>query len=101
VPPLLPSPAGLLWGISPPSLWCSWCPALFATCLFCCYCLLFIFFFFFPWVGVGLFRAMLIWPTVVCGSTTSRLAHLVVLVFPSHLGTGVWWQRRSPPGFSV
>jgi hypothetical protein len=36
------------------SLQCSGCPALFATCLFCCYCLLFRFFFsFFPgWVSI-------------------------------------------------
>jgi hypothetical protein len=33
-------------------------PALFATCLFCCYCLLFSFFFFIPWVGVGLSRGL-------------------------------------------
>jgi hypothetical protein len=33
-------------------LCCSGCPALFATCLFCCYCLLFSFFFlFFPGWG--------------------------------------------------
>jgi hypothetical protein len=52
VPLLLPSPAGLLEGISPPLLQCSVCPTLFAMCLFCCYCLLFSFFLFFPWVGV-------------------------------------------------
>jgi hypothetical protein len=34
---------------SPPPLWCSGCPALFATCLFCCYCLLFSFSFFPGW----------------------------------------------------
>jgi hypothetical protein len=33
-------------------------PALFSTCLFCCYCLLFSVFFFFPWVGVGLSRGL-------------------------------------------
>jgi hypothetical protein len=44
--------------------------------------------------------AMLIWPRVVCGSTAYRLAHLV-RVFPSCLGTGIWWQRGGPPGFSV
>jgi hypothetical protein len=33
---------------------------------------------------------MLIWPKVVCGSTTYHLAHLVVSIFPSCLGTGVW-----------
>jgi hypothetical protein len=35
--------------------------------------------------------AMLIWPRVVCGSTVYCLAHVVVHVFPSHLGAGVWW----------
>jgi hypothetical protein len=43
---------------SPTPFWCSRCPALFATCLFCCYCLLFSFFFFFPWVGVSLSRGL-------------------------------------------
>jgi hypothetical protein len=45
--------------------------------------------------------AMLIWPRVVCGSTACCLAHLVVCVFPSGLGTSVWWWRRIPPGFSI
>jgi hypothetical protein len=44
---------------------------------------------------------MLIWPRIVCGSTECHLAHLVVCVFPNHLGTAVWWQYGSPPGFSV
>jgi hypothetical protein len=35
---------------------------------------------------------MLIWPRVVCGSTVYHLAHLVVSVFPSHLGAGFWWR---------
>jgi hypothetical protein len=30
-----------------------------------------------------------------------RLAHLVVCVFPSHLGAGIWWWCGSPPGFSL
>jgi hypothetical protein len=41
---------------------------------------------------------MLIWPRVVCGSTTCPLAHLVVCFFPSSLSTGVWKRRGSPPG---
>jgi hypothetical protein len=45
--------------------------------------------------------AMLIWPRVVCGSTSCCLAHLVVCVFPIHLGAAVWRWHRSPPGFSV
>jgi hypothetical protein len=44
--------------------------------------------------------AMLIWPRIVCGNTVCHLAHLVVCIFPSGLGAGVW-QRGSPPGFSV
>jgi hypothetical protein len=42
----------------------------------------------------------LIWPRVVCGSSACHLGHLVVCVFPSSLGAGVW-QHRSPPGFSI
>jgi hypothetical protein len=45
--------------------------------------------------------AMLIWPRVVCGSTTYHLAHLVGRVFPSRLGTGIWQWPRGPPGFSI
>jgi hypothetical protein len=41
--------------------------------------------------------AMLIWSRVVCGSTTCHLAHLVVCIFPSHLGAAVWQWRKSPP----
>jgi hypothetical protein len=57
-------------------------------------------FLFFSWVAVQSVQgAMLIWPRVVCGSTTYHLAHLV-RVFPSHLGTGVW-RPGGPPGFST
>jgi hypothetical protein len=45
--------------------------------------------------------AMLIWPRVVCGSTVYHLAHLVVHVFPSLLGVGIWQRPRGPPGFSI
>jgi hypothetical protein len=83
-----------------PPLWRSGCLTLFATCLFC-YCLLFSFFSLFSlgggWSVQG---SMLIWPRVVCGSTAYHLAHLVVCVFPSHLGAGIWL-HGSPPGFSV
>jgi hypothetical protein len=44
--------------------------------------------------------AMLIWLRIVCGSTACCLAHLVVCIFPSSLGTGIW-QHGGPPGFSV
>jgi hypothetical protein len=79
----------------------SGCPALFAMCLFC-YCLLFSFFFFFPLGGGRSVQGtMLIWPRLVCGSTTCRLAHLVVCIFSSHLGAAVWWQHGSPLGFFI
>jgi hypothetical protein len=44
--------------------------------------------------GQSVQGAMLIWPRVVCGSTTYHLAHLVVHIFPSRLGTAVWWRPR-------
>jgi hypothetical protein len=44
--------------------------------------------------------AMLIWPRVVCGSTTYRLAHLVH-IFPCHLGMGDWQSPGGPPDFSI
>jgi hypothetical protein len=73
------------------------CPICYVSFLL----LLLSFFFFFPWVGVGVQGAMLIWPRVVCGSNVCCLAHLVVHVFPSHLGAAFWWWRGSPPGFSI
>jgi hypothetical protein len=86
------------WGIAPPpaSVLRTPCPLCYVSVL-----LLFIIqvFFFFLGGGQSVQGAMLIWPRVVCGSTTCRLAHLVVCVFPSGLGAGVWW-RGSPPGFS-
>jgi hypothetical protein len=59
VPLLLPSPAGLLWGISLSLLFSAQgaLPSLLRV-FFYCYCLLFRFFFFFPWVGVGLSRGL-------------------------------------------
>jgi hypothetical protein len=49
----------------------------------------------FPFFSLGGGRsvqgAMLIWPRVVCGSTAYHLAHLMVCVFPSRLGAGVWF----------
>jgi hypothetical protein len=62
------------------------------------------FFFFFLFTldgGWSVQGAMLIWPRVVYGSTAYRLAHLVVCIFPSRLGTGVWLWHGSPPGFSI
>jgi hypothetical protein len=51
-----------------------------------------------PGGGRSVQGAMLIWPRVVCGSTTYRLAHLVRL-FPSRLGAGDW-RPGGPHGFS-
>jgi hypothetical protein len=77
-------------------------PRPLCMCLFCCYCLLFSFLKIFSLGGLQFVQgAMLIWPRFVFGSTECHLAHLVVHVFPSHLGAGVWWWRRSPPCFSV
>jgi hypothetical protein len=45
--------------------------------------------------------SMLIWARFFCGSTTCHFTRLVVHVFPSHLGTGIWLWGGSPPGFSV
>jgi hypothetical protein len=50
--------------------------------------------------GQSVQGAMLIWPKLVCGSTMYHLAHLVVCVFPSHMGAGIW-QCGITPGFSV
>jgi hypothetical protein len=103
--PLLPSPAWLVYlqfckGFPSPTLQHSVCPTLFATCLYCCYCLLLSFLFSLGG-GWSVQGAMLIWPRVVCGSTVYHLAHLVVCVFPSRLGTGIWWRPKGPPCFSI
>jgi hypothetical protein len=54
---------------------------------------------FFPLFSLGggqsVQGAMLIWPSVVCGRTACRLAHLVH-IFPSRLGTAIWQWCRSP-----
>jgi hypothetical protein len=54
-----------------------------------------------PGGGRSVQGALLIWPKVVCGSTMYHLAHLVVYIFPSCLGTGDWQWPGGPPGFSV
>jgi hypothetical protein len=82
-PPLLPSASLFIYSsvrdFPSPPLWCSGRPALFATCLLLLLFILFVFFLFFPWEGSQSVQgAMLIWPRVVCGSTTCHLALLVV-----------------------
>jgi hypothetical protein len=100
--PTLSSQARLVYlqfrdGFSSPPLQSSGCPTLFATCLYS-YCL-FLTFSFFPGWGWSVQGVMLIWPRVVCGSTTYRLAHLV-RIFPSCLGTHDP-RPGGPPGFSL
>jgi hypothetical protein len=85
-------------GFPSSSLRSSGCPTLFAMCLYS-YCLLISFSFFPGWGGRSVHGAMLIWPRVVCGSTTYHLAH-VVCMFPSHLHMGVC-RPQGPPGFSI
>jgi hypothetical protein len=102
---LLPSLARLVYlqfceGFLSPALQCSGHPTLFATCLFFVVIAYYSVFLFSLGGGRSVQGAMLIWPRLVCGSTTYRLAHLVVCVFPSGLGT-VWQRRGSPPVFSV
>jgi hypothetical protein len=98
VPPARPGLFTVLGRIPLPSLQSSGCPTLFATCLYCSYRLLLSFSFSLGG-GRSVQGAMLIWPRVVCGSTTYCLPHLV-RVFTSHLGMGDWWPG-GPPGFSV
>jgi hypothetical protein len=96
---LLPSPASMLLGISPPPPFGTQGIPPSLLCVF--FVVIAYYSVFFP-VGGGqsVQGAMLIWPRVVCGSTVCHLAHLVVCVFPSGLGAGIWW-CRSPPGFSI
>jgi hypothetical protein len=102
VPPLLPSPAQLvyLWfhdGFPLPSSSALRAPCPLATCL-CCSCL-FIFSFFPGWGSV-------------CPGGYANLAqgclweyHMLLSSpcphFPNHLGAGVWQRCGSPPGFSI
>jgi hypothetical protein len=74
------------WGIAPYPLSGAWGaqPSLLHVFFFfsCLFIIQFVFFSFFsPWVGGRSIQgAMLIWPRVVCGSTTRCLAHLVVCI---------------------
>jgi hypothetical protein len=96
--PLLPSPAGLFWGISPPpALQPSGRPAFF-TVVIAYYS---VFFSFFPAWGSVCLGGYADLAQGVCASTECCLAHLVVWIFPSHPVIAVWQQCRSPPGFSV
>jgi hypothetical protein len=81
-------------GFPLPPLWRSGHPALFATCLFCCYCLLFRVFFFFPWVGVSLSRGL-------CWSDPGlSVEYRVPLISPCGLPSSqaVWELASGSPG---
>jgi hypothetical protein len=64
----LSGPPGLFIYSSSPNLWCSGCPTLFPTCLYCSYRLLFSFSFS-QGGGWSIQGVFLIWPRLVCGST--------------------------------
>jgi hypothetical protein len=70
----------VLWGIVPTPLFGPQGTLPSLLCVFFCCCLLFGWFFshFYLDGGQSVQGAMLIWPRVVCGSTTCCLAHLVV-----------------------
>jgi hypothetical protein len=57
-------------GFPSPNLWHTGRPTLFPMCLYCSYCLLLSFYFFSPGGGQTVQGAMLLWPRLVCGSTT-------------------------------
>jgi hypothetical protein len=100
--PLLPSPASLLWGISPSPSSVLRAPRPLCYVSFLLLLLIIQFFFLFSLGGGRSVQGtMLIWHRIVCGSTECRLAHLMVSVFPSCLGTAIWQQHGSPPGFSI
>jgi hypothetical protein len=80
------------------NLWRSVYPTLFPTCLYCFYCLL-VSFSFFPGGGHSVQGAMLLWPRVVCGSTTVPRSS-PGLCLPKLSGHGDW-QPGGPPGFSL
>jgi hypothetical protein len=99
--PLLPSLARLVVRDCPSSLFgAQGAPPSLLRVFFVVIAYYSIFFLFSLGGGLSVQGAMLIWPRVVCGSSTCHLAHLVVCVFPSSLGAAVWW-RWSPPGFSI
>jgi hypothetical protein len=105
VPPLLPFPPGLFiyssMKDSPPPLRHSRCPTCLATCLFFFLVIAYYSGFFSPGWGSVCPGGYADLAQCCLWSTTCHLAHLVVCVFPSRLGTGIWWQHGSPPGFSI
>jgi hypothetical protein len=94
---LLPSPAGLFIYSSlrnfpsPPFGTQGTPPSLLRVCFVVVYYSVWLFF---PLFSLGggqsVQGAMLILPRVVCRSTTCQLAHLVVYIFPSSMGAGIW-----------
>jgi hypothetical protein len=94
VPLLLPSPAQLVYlqfqkGFpSPTSALRAPHPLCYVSFLFLLLITQFLFFSLDG--GQSVQGAMLIWPRVVCGSTTYNLTHLLVHVFPNRLCIGIW-----------
>jgi hypothetical protein len=84
---------------SPPPLFSAQCTPPSLQCVFIVLIAYYSGSLFSPGGGQSVQGAMLIWPRLVCGSTTYCLAHLV-RIFPSHLGMGNW-RPGGPPGFSV
>jgi hypothetical protein len=58
VPPLLPSPAGLLWGISPPPCFSAQGSPPSLLCVFFVFIAYYSVFFFFPWMRIGFSRGL-------------------------------------------
>jgi hypothetical protein len=78
-------------GFPSPNLQRSGRPTLFPACLYCSYCLLLSFSFFSPDGGQSVQGAMLLWPRLVCGSTTAKLTWSVS-------SQAVWVPATGGPG---
>jgi hypothetical protein len=102
MPLLLPSPASLLWGIpiTPPPLALR-APWPLSCVSFLLLLLIIQFFPFFPGWGLVCSGGYADLAQGCRGSTMCHLSHLLVCIFPSHVGTTVWRWHGSPPGFSV
>jgi hypothetical protein len=97
LPPSLARPGLFIYSSgrdSPPPLFSALCTPPSLLCVFSFLIAYYSVSLFSPGGGRSVQGTMLIWPRDVCGSTTYHLTHLVVHVFPSHLGTGDW--QRGP-----
>jgi hypothetical protein len=86
------------WEGFPSTLFGAWGASPSLLCVFIVL-IAYYYFLFFPVEGRSIQGAMLIWPSIVCGSTAYHLAHLVC-IFPICLSAGIW-QPRGPPGFFI